>query len=708
MRVLLRATATPRQALLLRSRTSRASHAALPRTRPRLATIATAAPATATTMPSLRYPADPRGAAHAPKVIADPFGPNAPADITAVIDELNERYNAFHLEYERLFWSTKMALPDPSSTAEALAAAKTNYETFLADRPSLERVQQLLARPDATDTQRRVLDVMRRTFETCVCPSADAAGIKEKLNTLEAALASKRNAMALGMTKKDNEFVPMSSVQLRNTMRVSDDEAERRAAYEGLRSIGPFVAADFCEIVKLRNALARAMSTEDRKYEDYYDLSVQQAENGMTKQQLFEILDDLERRTKPIMDAARARLATDKGAAALEPWNIGQALSGDITKEMDPYFPFENAVDVWARSFAALGLTYSGGEMVLDLCDREKKYSNGFCAWPQPAYRRARDGAFVPARANFTSLATPSAPGSGFTALTTLLHEGGHAAHFAAVDQPSPFCGNERPPFSVALAETQSMTLDRFGSAAGWLARYAVSRDGQTIPWSLIEKNIRATHPYEVFALRAMIAVSYFEKALFELPDEEVTPERVLALADEIEHKIQGGLSPRPLLSVPHILADESSAMYHGYVLAECGVHQNWKFFRAALGTHDLADRPEIGAWLTRGYFHAGNTRPFLPLVEELTGSPLSADAWVAELEASVEEVVEREKRDYEAALAAGGARYKSGDKAVEEALGNMRVILAHGAETIADSAADGGLKAATDKFAAWVRKQYF
>jgi hypothetical protein len=53
----------------------------------------------------------------------------------------------------------------------------------------------------------------------------------------------------------------------------------------------------------------------------------------------------------------------------------------DRRRSLDPYFPFEDAVDVWARSFAALGLTYSGGELVLDLCDRAQKYSNGFCAW---------------------------------------------------------------------------------------------------------------------------------------------------------------------------------------------------------------------------------------------------------------------------------------------------------------------------------------
>lgn len=38
---------------------------------------------------------------------------------------------------------------------------------------------------------------------------------------------------------------------------------------------------------------------------------------------------------------------------------------------LDPYFPFEEAVDVWARTFAALGIDYKSATMRLDLCDRE-------------------------------------------------------------------------------------------------------------------------------------------------------------------------------------------------------------------------------------------------------------------------------------------------------------------------------------------------
>jgi hypothetical protein len=58
-------------------------------------------------------------------------------------------------------------------------------------------------------------------------------------------------------------------------------------------------------------------------------------------------------------------------------------LPGDTTKATDPYFPFEDAVDVWGRTFAGLGIQYRGSVMTLDLCDRPGKYSNGFCHWPQ-------------------------------------------------------------------------------------------------------------------------------------------------------------------------------------------------------------------------------------------------------------------------------------------------------------------------------------
>lgn len=52
------------------------------------------------------------------------------------------------------------------------------------------------------------------------------------------------------------------------------------------------------------------------------------AAEGFGKTRLFEILDDLEVKTRPIMEEARQRLAREKGEAALQPHNISHALAG--------------------------------------------------------------------------------------------------------------------------------------------------------------------------------------------------------------------------------------------------------------------------------------------------------------------------------------------------------------------------------------------
>lgn len=69
---------------------------------------------------------------------------------------------------------------------------------------------------------------------------------------------------------------------------------------------------------------------------------------------------------------------------------------------------------------------------------------------------------------------------------------GGHAAHFANVQQRSPLFSQERAPTSVAYAENQSMFLDSLVGDAAWQARYALSREGEPIPWSLIEQVLTA------------------------------------------------------------------------------------------------------------------------------------------------------------------------------------------------------------------------
>ena len=95
--------------------------------------------------------------------------------------------------------------------------------------------------------------------------------------------------------------------------------------------------------------------------------------------------------------------------------------------------------------------------------------------------------------------------------------------------------------------------------------------------------------------------VPYFERELYQLAENELTPERVLGLARECEQRIQGvPTAPRPLLSIPHLLNQESAASYHGYLLAQMTVDQTRAYFEREYGY--LADNSAIGPVLAEHF----------------------------------------------------------------------------------------------------------
>jgi hypothetical protein len=57
------------------------------------------------------------------------------------------------------------------------------------------------------------------------------------------------------------------------------------------------------------------------------------------------------------------------------------------------------------------------------------------------------------------------------------------------------------------------------------MARYALDKDGNPIPWSLVSSFIQEDHPFKVSKLRAMLSIPYFERGLYEMKEEEMTVE---------------------------------------------------------------------------------------------------------------------------------------------------------------------------------------
>lgn len=611
---------------------------------------------------------------------------------TPFLDELNRTYARLHTAKEDAFWAAKMGLADDAGEAQRTLDARTIEVTrFLSDPARLTATRADLARaeadPAATPDERTALRGWVDTFSAHAIDSAEARALSEEIVADEGRLQRARGTLELGYRDPGGTLQRATSVKLSAMLRSEPDEALRKAAWEGLRSIETHVLANgFLDLVGKRNRLGRLLGGED-----FYDGTVRRVER-MTKAGIFALLDELEARTRDAAKRSVEALAASKGASALEPWNFNYLAFGDVTRDQDPYFPFAEAIGRWGRSFAALGIDYRGATLVLDLLDRAGKYENGFMHGPEIAWRDA--GTRRPARVHFTANAIPGLLGSGQSAMQTLFHEGGHAAHFSNVDMPAPCFGQEFAPTSVGFAETQSMFCDSLLEDADWLTRYARTRKGEPMPFSRIEQAIGVRQPFAAWVVRAMLAVCYAERGIYELSERDRTPERVLELVRDVERRMlflpRGG--PRPVLAVPHLLAGESSAYYHGYVMAEMAVEQTRNFFLARDG--HLVDNPRIGPDLARHYWSPGNSRAFGDFVQGLTGSPLSA--------APLADRVNKTVRDALADARAAIGRLASIPEVAGPATLNARIRVVHGKERVAELGA-AGFDAFSNDFARWV-----
>jgi hypothetical protein len=608
--------------------------------------------------------------------------------LAAHLDELDSDYARLHTAKEDAFWTAKMGLGADGDQSQAeLDEKEIALQRFLSDPARLRKTRELSSRANGGDEQLRARGWLS-TLEAHALPSAEARALQEELTAAEGRLENARRDMPLGYTGADG-FVRASSIELGNMMVVDGDEARRKAAFEGLRSIERYVIEHgFLEIVRKRNQLGRLLGAED-----YYDWKTRRVE-GMSKAELFALLDELEVLTRDAAARAVETAYSKWGRERFTPWNYSYLVAGDSIRETDPYFPFRDAIERWGRSFSALGIRYQGADLVLDLLDRRGKYENGFMHGPVVGWRR--HGERIPARIQFTANALPGVVGSGSRALKTLFHEGGHAAHFANIDMPSPCFGQEFAPTSTAFAETQSMFCDSLLEDADWQQRYALDGNGRALPWELMERAIDSGQPFAAWTVRSMLAVCYGEKAIYELPESELTLEGIQRALREVERRLlllEEG-SPRPTLSIPHLISGESSAYYHGYVLARMAVYQARAHFIERDG--HLVDNPRIGPELARVWWQPGNSVTFTEFVRRLTGAPLTALHWSNYVNQSAEE----RKQSARASLARLESIPVPGARVELDA----KISVVHGREKVATLSGD--FQAFCAEFAAFIDEQ--
>lgn len=559
---------------------------------------------------------------------------------TAYLNDLNQRYLSIHRTKENFFWDTYMGLSDDH---QGSTEAETVWTNFLSNAEQISAIKTQIALADAIfDEQEKEqtligLQGWLATFESHAIESDQAQNLKTELIKFEAGLFEKKQNHTMTYINEEGETVEGSLPVLASVVRTSSDEKTRQSAHRAFLDLEQWLLQNgFIELIKLRNKFARSQG-----FDTFFDYSVTKKEK-MSADELFTILDDFEIRTRDCHQNSLDQLAANKGNDSLLAHNFVFSFAGDVMRELDPYVPFSKSLRRWIESFGRLNIEFSGAELTLDLLDRKGKYPNGFCHGPIPSFYDEK-GEWVAAKVNFTSNAKPDQIGSGYDGMNTLFHEGGHAAHFSNVKMNAPCFSQEFAPTSMAYAETQSMFCDSLLDDADWLKQYALDANGNPVPDAIIKAMIDSKQPFKAYQERSILVVPYFERALYQLSEEELTPENITALARATEKKILGlECSPRPLMAIPHLMSDEAACAYHGYLLAHMAVYQTRAYFTKRFGY--LTDNPEIGPLLAKHYWNAGNSVNHNDSIIALTGEGFNAKYLADECNLSVEEAWKSEQ----------------------------------------------------------------
>ncbi len=600
-----------------------------------------------------------------------------PNNAAKFLDYLNEEYFKLHKKYEDFYWISYMG---DHSIDDKFNLANNNLTNFLSDPELLSQTQKMM-KSTSSDSRLR-LKTWERFFKAWQTPS-EVIPLKKKIVNLESLNHEKKSKRKEGyIDPKSNKFIKASETKMEFIMATSPDEKLRKACFDALEKLAVGQVPDYVTYADALNQYGKALG-----FEDFYAYKIF-VEEGMTKKELFSIFDELFEKTKYAFKNVKKLKAKNPGI--LKPWNFSFMLSGDFAKEEDQYYSFENALELWGRSFGRLGVDFRKSELVLDLLDRPGKYSNGFCCWPEII--RYKGNKRLPGKANFTCNVSLGDIGSAENGMHTLFHEGGHAAHYLNSNQKDVSVNHEYPPSSTAWAETQSMFMDTIFESIEWRRRYAKNKNGESYPLDLFQRKIDKLHILSPLSMMGMMRVMYFEKAVYE--SKKIDEKRIVEINNMINKKFSflEGTSHR-LLRVPHIYAWDSACSYHGYALAELAVYQWREHFYNKYGF--IVDNPNIGKDMLK-VWTLGMSKRFPEFVKLATGKKLSPLPFVRSVTRSKQEIMSIAKKRIEIT--------EKKSRVSKDVDLNAKITLVHGKEKIANNSK--GFEFMTRKYALWLAKQ--
>ena len=402
----------------------------------------------------------------------------------------------------------------------------------------------------------------------------------------------------------------VSENEIRAILRDSDDRAERRAAWEASKMIGPEVAPLVIEMAKKRNEIARGAG-----YRDHFAMSLELEE--IDEAFLFDTLGRLEQLTdephQALIDELFARTAARFSIAPddVRPWDLGDPFFQEAVASDDVSLAsFYRGADLAAltrESFAACGFDVSPVLDRSDLFPRENKNQHAFCTCVD------RDTLDVRVLCNVVD---------DDHWMDTMLHEFGHAVYDQGLDLRLPWLLRDTA-HSLAT-EAIALLFGRLASNPDWLVRFVgVDRAEAERARPHLAAQVRAK---QLLFPRWVLVMVFFERALYADPDQDLN-----TLWWDLVERFQRVTRPegrdRPDWACKiHVAL--APVYYQNYLLGDLMASQLDAHLSSTVSPRWFEDAATSRV-LGDGLFRQGATRPWNDALRHLTGQPLDPSHYV-------------------------------------------------------------------------------
>ena len=521
-----------------------------------------------------------------------------------LVDDVEGRLQPLELELAEAWWHSNTE-SSPEADGRRIDAELAR-SALLADA---ELFADIRAARESTDASadpllRRRLDLLYDAFVPQQVPTDLRRAIVELETRVESTFNNFRGQID-GRRVDDNAIAEI--------LRTSDDPAERRAAWNAAKQIGPEVAGDVRELARLRNQAAR-----DLGYRDHFALALGTGE--LDEDRLFATLADVDRATEqPFTEWKReldASLAARFGCAEdeLRPWHLDDPFFQDAPAAgaiaLDYLFEDADIEALTMRTYDGLGLDVRPVLTHSDLYARDGKSQHAFCIDID------RDGD-VRVLCNVE-------PSERW--METMLHEFGHAVYDRECDRALPWL--VRGAAHSLTTEGIAMLFGRLTRDPAWLAEVAgIAPDTIETLRPRLQAARRAG--LLVFA-RWVLVMTNFERQLYADPDADLD-----TLWWDLVEQYQQIRRPDDRhepdwASKIHLAA--APVYYQNYLYGELFASQLDATLTDRAG--GLVDRRAAGELLVRDVFGPGASLRWDDLVIRATGEPLSAAHLARELAA--------------------------------------------------------------------------